>query len=85
MDILSKPQSRASLNRTITTLADQLHRVTSERDEALRERDAVAEVLHAALDVCRSQGQKLERTEASLTRLIEVSRNARTERQKVAA
>ena len=78
MAILSDAQSRESLNRTITTLADQLH-------EAQAERDALRDALHASLDANRVLQRRLDRTQDSLKRLLEAGRSAREERRRMAA
>ncbi len=79
MEILQqKRQSRASLNRTITMLADQL-------GEAQRERDALRDVLSASLDVNHHLQERLDRTQDSLKRLLESVRSASTDERRLAA
>ena len=87
MDILHhhKPQSRASLNSTITTLTNQLYASNLERDEFRRECDALAEALHAAIDGHRVTELMLARTKDSLHRLIDVDRTERRQQQRRAA
>ena len=79
MEILQqKRQSRASLNRTITMLADQL-------GEAERERDALRDVLSASLDLNHRLQERLDRTQDSLRRLLESVRSAREDEPRLAA
>ena len=80
-----KPQSRQSLNRCITVLADEAAQMRRERDEARRERDTFRELLSVSLDATRHLQQRLDRTQDSLRRLLETIRSARDEQARVAA